>query len=429
MAWKRGYIIQNKYIIDKLLETGGFGVTYLVRDKKARPFAMKTLKDTLKKRRDFAKFEQEFLGEADLLASFTHPHIVRVYELIEQEGTWCMVMEYIDGIDLASAIEREGALPEADALRYIGQIGDALNRLHDRGFLHRDLKPFNILLRQDRRDAVLIDFGLARAFVRDRVEEHPVYGSRGFAPIEQYDQRALRGAYTDVYGLAATLYSLVTAQVPESATARDRAIAKGRPDPLVPPQQLNPKLSDRANRAILAGIALNPCSRPAAIAQWLQLFETDEGSETFSPTPMGWNSAVGLDYSHLQDLLASRRWEEADRETAHLFLLVCGREKEGKINSLDLKNFPCRDLRIIDRLWVEASQGKFGFSVQNKLWRSLDKDYDAFGDRVGWRQGQSWLPSGQLQFAIDAPEGHLPTWGRRGRFWPFLASRVQKCVF
>jgi len=77
-------------------------------------------------------------------------------------------------------------------------------------------------------------------------------------------------------------------------------------------------------------------------------------------------------------------------------------------------------------LWMQYSNGKFGFSVQNRCWRDLKKQYDAFCDRVGWRQG-TWLPYNSLIFDTNAPEGHLPTWGRRGRLWPLLASKIKIC--
>ncbi|RMG08419.1 MAG: serine/threonine protein kinase [Cyanobacteria bacterium J055] len=238
MVWQPHTQLQNgKYTIQKTLGEGGFGITYLATDETGKPVAIKTLNDNIRKRRDFNQCQEDFLNEALRLAQCRHPHVVRVRQVIQHDSLWCITMDYIDGTNLGRWVEKEGALPETQALRYIRQIGDALRVVHQQGFLHRDVKPLNILVKNDLAQAVLIDFGMAREFTPNLTQVHTEYVSRGFAPIEQYDRRSRRGAYTDVYGLAATLYALVTAEVPESATARDHHIARGKPDPLIPPQQ------------------------------------------------------------------------------------------------------------------------------------------------------------------------------------------------
>ncbi|MBW4493084.1 MAG: GUN4 domain-containing protein [Oscillatoria princeps RMCB-10] len=442
MVWPAGHVLQNgKYIIEKKIREGSFGITYLARETAGNLTVIKTLNDEVRQRRDFAKVQQDFLNEALRLAKCSHPHIVRVDELICEESFWCIVMEYIDGTDLATRIETRGALPLSEALLYTRQIGDALTAVHKQGFLHRDIKPLNILLRKDKVEAVLIDFGIAREFTPNLTQIHTLYFSDGFAPIEQYDRRAIRGAYTDVYGLAATLYAMVTAKVPEYAPSRDRSTVKHKTDSLIPPKELNPLLSDRLNEALLLGLALEPENRPLSVVEWLKLLDADSSApsliapppapESTPPQPPPetprWTSAVGMDYSKLRDSLATGNWEDADMETASLMLQVAGREKEGRLDLEDVKKFPCRDLRTIDSLWVEYSKGRFGFSVQKRIWKQVEKNYEEFGDLVGWRRASTWLPYSELSFNAAAPEGHFPTWGRRGRLWSFLAERLVKC--
>ncbi|MFM9156653.1 MAG: serine/threonine protein kinase, partial [Dolichospermum sp.] len=130
------------------------------------------------------------------------------------------VMEYIDGEDLGSFVENQGVLSETEALRYIQQIGSALTVVHDNGLLHRDIKPQNIMLRSGKSEAVLIDFGIAREFSQNLTQTHTQMLADGFAPIEQYDKRAKRGAFTDVYALAATLYSVLTGELPTISPMR-----------------------------------------------------------------------------------------------------------------------------------------------------------------------------------------------------------------
>ncbi|MBD2310520.1 GUN4 domain-containing protein [Desertifilum sp. FACHB-1129] len=431
MTWQPGYsLLEGKYIIEQSLGKGGFGITYLARDRSGQQVTIKTLNDKVQNRSDFAKCQQDFLNEALRLAKCSHPHIVRVEELIQHESLWCIVMEYVDGVNLARLTQERGPLPEADALHYIRQIGDALQLVHQQGFLHRDIKPLNIIVRTDQAHAVLIDFGMARKFIPNLTQVHTEYVTRGFAPIEQYDRRSLRGAYTDVYGLAATLYALLTNQVPEASVLRDRSWNKYKEDSLIPPQQLNPQMSDRLNQAILTGMALEPEDRPQSIAEWLELLEHDASFPlaqiATSLTPQ-WRSAVGLDYTRLRELLAQGQWQAADEETSDLMLQIQDREQEGRLTEEDVRKFPCRDLRIIDRLWIEQSQGHFGFSLQNRIWRKVNKDYQEFGNQVGWCVGNSWLPYTKLTFTLTAPQGHLPSWGRRGRLWPLLGSRLRKC--
>jgi serine/threonine protein kinase len=277
MAWASGQRVKNgDYTIQKEIGQGGFGITYLATDSNGKPVVIKTLNDTVQRRPDFDKFQQDFLNEALRLAKCTHPHIVKIYELFQEGGLWCMVMEYIDGEDLANRVVNRGTLPEPEALGYIQQIGEALAVVHRNGLLHRDIKPQNIMLRAGKSEAVLIDFGIAREFTPNLTQSHTQFLSDGFAPIEQYDRRAKRNACNDVYALAATLYALLTGEVPTPAPN----IAAGTP--LTPPKQHNPRISDRVNRAILKGMALQAKDRPQSVREWLELL----GVGNSSPVPV-----------------------------------------------------------------------------------------------------------------------------------------------
>jgi serine/threonine protein kinase len=288
MAWAVGQRLQgSKYTIEQELGEGGFGITYRARDNQGRIVVIKTLNDTVQRRPDFAKFQQDFLNEALRLARCSHPHIVRINEVIQEGQLWCIVMEYIDGEDLASRVENQGALPSAEALRYIQQIGEALTVVHHNGLLHRDIKPQNIMLR-GKSEAVLIDFGIAREFTPNLTQTHTQFLSNGFAPIEQYDKRAKRGAYTDVYALAATLYSLSTGEVPTIAPLRAIGTL------LEPPKQINPTISDRINQAILRGMEIKPEDRPQSIQEWLKLLQTNNNACAASPQMLGtWYGKFG----------------------------------------------------------------------------------------------------------------------------------------
>ncbi|MFN5064653.1 MAG: protein kinase domain-containing protein [Aphanizomenon sp.] len=268
MAWLSGQQLQDgKYTIEKKLGHGGFGITYLAKDKKENLVVIKTLKDTDADSDDFDKFLQDLINEAIKLAKCSHhPHIVKVYECIKEGDIWGIVMEYIEGEQLGHL----GVLSESQALDYIQQIGDALTVVHQNGLLHRDVKPGNIIVRNNKSEAVLIDFGIARDFTSNLTQTHTTHKTIFYAPLEQYKRRAERGAFTDVYALAATLYKVLTGKEPEDSQSRDDGY------PLAEPKEINPNISDRVNKAILKGLELQPENRPQSVQEWLYLLKIPE---------------------------------------------------------------------------------------------------------------------------------------------------------
>jgi uncharacterized caspase-like protein len=160
-----------------------------------------------------------------------------------------------------------------------------------------------------------------------------------------------------------------------------------------------------------------------------------------SPPEIELKSAKGIDYRKLEDLLKRQQWKQADEETTNVMLQAANRKKEGWLREEDSDNFPCEDLRTIDQLWVKYSGGRFGFSVQAKIYRKLggtrqynERVWTAFGDRVGWRVNKSWIYYKDVTFDLKAPLGHLPGGGRSGFCVPvwgpwgrILFSRVETC--
>jgi serine/threonine protein kinase len=312
----------------------------------------------------------------------------------------CIAMEYVAGEDLWKWVERRGILSETEALNYIRQVGEAVTVVHEKGLLHRDIKPQNIMVR-DNQDAVLIDFGLARGFIPNRTQQMTFGLTHGFAPPEQYGESGRFAEYTDVYALAATLYYLLTRTPPTAAFLR------ALNHPFKPPFQINPNISKAVNRAIMKGMEMDATKRPQSVEKWLAMLPQATMSQ-----PVNLISARGVDYSQLDRLLASEKWKEADQETAKKMLEAARRTKEGWFLSEDIPRFPCEDLRIIDQLWVKYSNGRFGFSVQKRIYESLggsgeydQKIWEAFGDRVGWRVNNTWLYHNELKFYTVAPGG------------------------
>ena len=142
-------------------------------------------------------------------------------------------------------------------------------------------------------------------------------------------------------------------------------------------------------------------------------------------------STVGMNYTRLRDLLAAGKWKEADEETTRVMLAVAKREEKGWLDLNSIDNFPCEDIRTIDQLWVKYSNGKFGFSVQKRIYQGLD-GWERWTVKVGWEKG-GWVTNNNITFDNKAPEGHLP-WGvfiecvvDIKRFVGKVLSRVSTC--
>ena len=271
MPWTVGERLQaGKYVIDKVLGQGGFGITYkALHVELNRTVVIKTPNEYLSHDSEYEKYIERFIQEGRILARLSqdpHPHIVGVIDLFKEGAIHCLVMDFVPGENLFQVVRRRGALPEAEIVPCIRQIGEALVVVHQAGLVHRDAHPGNIMLRSHNR-AVLIDFGIAKELVPNTLSSTGNAGNHGFAPYEQMT-RGSREPTVDVYCLAATLYYGVTVQRPTTSLAR-----KLNNTSLTPPRQINPSISDQLNQAILKGMALEAKDRPQSMQVWLAMLE------------------------------------------------------------------------------------------------------------------------------------------------------------
>ena len=224
----------GSYIIESVLGQGGFGITYMAvqtaLDRKVaiKEFFMKEHCErdertssvslgTSGSREMVLRFKNKFIREAQTIAKMNHPHIVRIHDVFEENGTAYYVMEYHGAGSLA---DMDLPMPTDKALGYVRQIGSALDYLHRRNVMHLDVKPSNVLV-DDASNAVLIDFGVSKRYDEfgHQTSSTPVGISHGYAPIEQYSQSTLTfSPATDIYALGATLYKLLTGQTPPEAS-------------------------------------------------------------------------------------------------------------------------------------------------------------------------------------------------------------------
>ena len=239
-ALQQGSTLQGgRYRIERVLGQGGFGITYLAvqsgleRKVAIKEFFMKELCNrdgstshvtlgTEGSRETVARFREKFLKEARNIARLNHPHVVRIHDIFEENGTAYYVMEYAEGGSLADLVKSKGCLSESEATHYILQIAEALAYIHSKKINHLDVKPANILL-NELNEAILIDFGLSKqydALTGGQTSTTPVGISEGYAPMEQYKQGGVSefSPETDIYALGATYFKLLTGKTPPSAS-------------------------------------------------------------------------------------------------------------------------------------------------------------------------------------------------------------------
>jgi len=259
MTLNSGELLNGRYRIERILGQGGMGAVYLATDESlAIPCAVKENISVS------PETERLFKREATLLATLRHHHLPRVTNHFILGDQQYLVMDYVEGEDLKERLAREERLPEADVLRWAGQICDALTYLHARTppVIHRDIKPGNIKLNAAG-EAILVDFGIAKATPSgQKTTTSAVALTPGFAPPEQYGM-ARTDARTDQYALAATIFNLLCGRSPPESM--ERLLGN---TPLPPPETLRPGLSAHVAAALKRALQVKPDDRFKDIAEF-----------------------------------------------------------------------------------------------------------------------------------------------------------------
>ncbi|NEO70432.1 serine/threonine-protein kinase [Moorena sp. SIO3H5] len=279
MDLKAGTVLHNgKYVIHSQLGKGVFSITYLaINAESGQTVVVKTLSDNLCHHPHGEQFKRQFIALGRLLSGCQHQHLVRVIEAFEAAGRPYLVMEYIPGQTLAELIQAN-LVPEAQAIAYIRQIGDALSVLHQKGLLHLDVRPENIILRQDTDKLVLCEFGITSQLTLGVRQTHASLIAAGYSAPEQYVSKGQLSQATDVYSLTATFYCLLTGTPPLPAPVREVLHAQEGfyilflPDLPPCPQNLTPVVK----QAVWRGLHMVTNQRPQTVEAWLSLLPTQE---------------------------------------------------------------------------------------------------------------------------------------------------------
>ena len=291
----------NEYRIEGVIGSGGFGITYkaldtqldkvvAVKEYLPNEFAVRTDATTVrpKSTADQDNYQwglTRFLDEARTLARFEHPHLNHVHRYFEDNNTAYLVLDYIEGETLSDLLKREGRLESTRLQRLVTELLSGLDEVHHAGYVHRDVKPSNIMLRKNG-SSVLLDFGAARQVLGQRSKSLTSVLTPGYAPIEQYDQKGDDiGPWTDLYALGMVAYRCVSG-ISETelidAITRARLANKGKQD-----QDMKPAVEigkghypSSLLKAIDWAIKVEEEDRPQNVSAIKEMISGDETSDT-----------------------------------------------------------------------------------------------------------------------------------------------------
>ncbi|HEU4699196.1 MAG TPA: protein kinase [Gemmatimonadales bacterium] len=253
--------LSDRYRLEREIGRGGMATVFLGHDlKHHRPVALKVLHPELA----YALGADRFLREVETAAGLTHPHVLPLFDSGQTEGLLWYTMPFIDGETLRGRLAREGRLPVADALRLGAEVADALAYAHQRGVIHRDVKPENILLSGTH--ALVADFGIAKAVDVSSgatlTQAGTAVGTPAYMSPEQASGAAVDGR-SDVYSLGCVVYEMLTGAPPFTGPTAQAVILKRFTDPVPSARQLRPELSEAVEQTLRRALAKDPADRYA----------------------------------------------------------------------------------------------------------------------------------------------------------------------
>lgn len=487
-------ILKARYRPIQALGQGGFGRTFLAVDEDipSKPkCVVKQLFFQPGETQQIHKVKDLFYHEAVRLDDLGHhPQIPSLLAHFEQNQRLYLVQEFIEGPTLSSELKQKGAYQEAEIRGLLNDLLPVLTFIHDRQIVHRDLKPANIIrrIRSDRPSfteqqsgqIVLIDFGIAKLLsATAMMQTGTIIGSPEYMAPEQTRGKVVPS--TDLYSLGVTCLHLLTGLSPSHLydANQDRWIWREfiRADQLVSADlgRILDKLVENAltkryqsAEEVLRDLNPAPHPSPAVLPSPTQAQKRVASVKAPKQSPMpsksapvrprrtNWRdalgqfwsgvvpssnpvgerdiltSSLGIDYSRLRDLLAAKKWKQADEETRSLLCRAAGKYPRAYLFADDIAKMPCEDLQMIDLLWVNYSDSRFGFSIQSRIYEGVGKDYGAFCDRIGWKTYNPSVPYEGIQFNFKAPIGHLPSrsWSAGSKWWRHagaMAAKLEQC--
>lgn len=474
-------MLQQRYRAIKAIGQGGFGRTFLAVDEQLPskpPCVIKQFSFQSQKAESTQNALRLFRQEAQRLDRLgQHPQIPQLLAYFQERDRSYLVQEYIEGMTLKEELQKKGTFSENQIWQLLGELLPVLKFVHQHQIIHRDLKPANIMRRTREpfhylkpnseaiesttgktSQIVLIDFGVAKLLTGSAIfQTGTIIGSAEYMAPEQTRGKVLPAS--DLFSLGITCIYLLTDVSPWDLydLANDRwawrdflPSGQSSSDRLgrILDKLLAHSVSDRYQSADQVLEAMKPPKPVVAKAAQIKQPAAIDNSKSTAPSAvqaaMGrivpWLavrptnkdivSATGIDYTTLQHLLATRRWKEADLETWVVLSLAAGKRRKTYLFADDIDRLNCRDLQTIDRLWVKYSGGRFGLSIQAKIYQQVKEDYGHLCERLGWQTYNSHNPADSFQYKLSAPIGHLPSrvWSGGTKWWVHIEAMANKLV-
>lgn len=437
-------LLLERYRPTTIIGKGGFGKTFLATDehKPSKPrCAVKQLSFTGTGQL-VNKAVELFEQEAVVLESLgNHPQIPTLLAYFTHEQRLYIVQEFIEGVTLEQEL-LQGAYNEVKIRCLLHDILPVLKFVHEHNILHRDIKPPNIIIRVSDGKPVLIDFGVAKVLQSSSfIQQATALGTLHYAAPEQFRGSVFQNS--DLYSLGVTCISLITG-VFSVEKLYDGTSSSWCWRNFVP--ATSNIISDELGQILDKLLQFQPIHRYSSAQEVLQALSLlppvstqipptlhlDTLIPVTVPSSASQTSKIEIYYIKLELLLKSQKWKEADLETWKLLCMALNKPLEAKITSSEINLINCEQLHKIDQLWIEASNGKFGFSIQNKILESVRKDYVLFCQHVQWQSYNSILFHQSLKFSNEAPPGHFPSriWAESDKYWRYLdiiALKLAQC--
>lgn len=293
-------LLYGQFTIESFINSGGFGIVYIARDSLDRQVVIKECFPSAFCRRigttvgarsraqqdEFRSAVKGFLQEALTLSQLDHPNIIKVHHVFEDNETAYMAMDYIDGPDLLQTVEGTARpLTPKEIVSFLHTMLDALGHVHERGLLHRDISPDNIILNKASGQPILIDFGASRKDVTRK--SRALSGLRvvkdGYSPQEFYVSGSKQAPCSDLYALAASFYHLITGETPKTSQERLSAIAGREGDPLRPLAGRFKTYPRGFLDAIDKAMAIFPRDRLQSVDEWRSMLVGDAARPVSEP--------------------------------------------------------------------------------------------------------------------------------------------------
>lgn len=442
-------LLKERYRPLHPLGRGGFGRTFLAVDEdipSQPPCVVKQFYFSDREPELYTKAIDLFHQESQHLEELgKHPQIPSLFAYFEQDQRSYLVQEFIQGKTLKEELEQQGVYDESRIWQLLFDLLPVLQYIHARHVIHRDIKPENIIRRSSDNKPVLIDFGIAKVLTNTALlRPATLIGSHDYAAPEQTKGKVFPAS--DLYSLGVTCIRLLTKVPPldmydfendrwlwerylpkdttisyplaqildkllqSKLTQRYQSAQDVLQDLIEASETTTQNLSKRTTTTIPDSLSSLGNAGPEATTETFPPLVIPEMETDHDSAPqLSLISAAGVDYTELRDLLVTKKWLEADRETWKAMCQALSLPLGTQLEISQIHQLPCEDLLLIDSLWFNYSQGRFGFSVQTQIYESVQGDYVRFCDRVHWPTYNSPTTLQQLRFNQQAPQGHLPS--------------------